>query len=29
MNNAGIRTCAEYLEGLRDDQEIWTRGARI
>lgn len=29
MNNAGIRTCAEYLEGLRDDREIWTRGARV
>ena len=28
MKNAGIRTGAEYLEGLRDDREIWTRGAR-
>ena len=29
MKNAGIRTGAEYLEGLRDDREIWTRGARV
>jgi len=29
MKNAGIRTDAEYLEGLRDDREIWTRGARV
>ncbi len=25
----GIRTGAQYLEGLRDDREIWTRGARV
>ena len=25
----GIRTGAEYLEGLRDDREVWTRGARV
>ncbi len=25
----GIRTGAAYLEGLRDDREIWTSGARI
>ena len=29
MKNAGIRTGAEYLHGLRDDREIWTRGARV
>ena len=29
MNNAGIRTGAKYLEGLRDDREIWTRGAKV
>ena len=29
MRNAGIRTGAQYLEGLRDDREIWTRGARV
>ena len=29
MKNAGIRMGAEYLEGLRDDREIWTRGARM
>ena len=29
MKNAGIRTGAQYLEGLRDDREIWTRGARV
>ena len=29
FQNAGIRTGAEYLEGLRDDREIWTRGARV
>ena len=25
----GIRTGAEYLEGLRDDREVWTRGKRV
>lgn len=25
----GIRTGAEYLEGLRDGREIWTRGGRV
>jgi 4-hydroxyphenylacetate 3-monooxygenase len=25
----GIRTGAEYLEGLRDGREVWTRGARV
>lgn len=25
----GIRTGAQYLEGLRDDREIWTGGERI
>ncbi|MGB1034734.1 MAG: 4-hydroxyphenylacetate 3-hydroxylase N-terminal domain-containing protein, partial [Primorskyibacter sp.] len=25
----GIRTGAQYLEGLRDDREIWTGGKRI
>ena len=25
----GIRTGAEYLEGLHDDREIWTGGERI
>ena len=29
MKNAGIRTGADYLKGLRDDREIWTRGARV
>ena len=29
MKNAGIRMGAEYLEGLCDDREIWTRGARV
>ena len=29
MTTAGIRTGAQYLEGLRDDREIWTRGARV
>tara|TARA_B110000208_G_scaffold174985_1_gene220144 strand:- start:412 stop:774 length:363 start_codon:yes stop_codon:yes gene_type:complete len=29
MKNAGIQTRAEYLEGLRDDRKIWTRGARV
>ena len=27
--HSGIRTGAEYLEGLRDDREVWTRGKRI
>ena len=25
----GIRTGAQYLEGLRDDREVWTRGKRV
>ena len=25
----GIRTGAEYLEGLRDDREIWCDGERV
>ena len=25
----GIRTGSEYLAGLRDDREVWTRGRRI
>ena len=25
----GIRTGAEYLEGLRDDREVWTKGKRV
>lgn len=25
----GIRTGAEYLDGLRDDREVWTRGERV
>ncbi len=25
----GIRTGAEYLEGLRDNREVWTRGKRV
>ncbi len=25
----GIRTGEQYLQGLRDDREIWTRGSRI
>ncbi len=25
----GIRTGAEYLSGLRDDREVWTRGKRV
>ena len=25
----GIRTGAEYLEGLRDGREVWTRGHRV
>ena len=29
MKNAGIRTGAQYLKGLRDDREIWTRRARV
>ena len=29
MKNAGIRTGADYLHGLRDDREIWTRGNRV
>lgn len=26
---SGIRTGAQYLEGLRDDREVWTRGRRV
>ncbi|MEM7324191.1 MAG: 4-hydroxyphenylacetate 3-monooxygenase, oxygenase component [Actinomycetota bacterium] len=26
---AGIRTGAQYLDGLRDGREIWTRGERV
>ena len=29
MKNSGIRSGAEYLHGLRDDREVWTRGARV
>jgi hypothetical protein len=25
----GIRTGAEYLAGLRDDREVWTKGKRV
>ena len=25
----GIRTGAQYLSGLQDDREVWTRGARV
>ena len=25
----GVRTGAQYLEGLRDDREVWTRGKRV
>jgi aromatic ring hydroxylase len=25
----GIRTGKEYLDGLRDEREIWINGARI
>lgn len=25
----GIRTGAQYLDGLRDDREVWTRGERV
>ena len=25
----GIRTGAEYLEGLRDDRQVWIRGERV
>ena len=28
-NRKGIRTGAEYLNGLQDEREIWTRGQRI
>jgi len=28
-SNQGIRTGAQYLEGLRDGREIWTRGDRV
>ena len=26
---SGIRTGAQYLDGLRDDREVWTRGKRV
>ena len=26
---AGIRTGAEYLSGLQDDREVWTKGQRV
>ena len=29
MLNNGIRTGKEYLAGLRDDREIWTKGKRV
>lgn len=29
INGNGIRRGADYLEGLRDDREIWTGGKRI
>ena len=29
MKNSGIRCGADYLHGLRDDREVWTRGARV
>ena len=29
IDGAGIRTGAEYLDGLRDDREIWHRGERV
>ncbi len=25
----GIRTSAEYIAGLQDDREVWTKGARV
>ena len=28
-SGTGIRTGAQYLEGLRDDREVWTRGKRV
>jgi len=28
-HGTGIRTGAEYLQGLRDGREVWTRGKRI
>lgn len=28
-SGTGIRTGAQYLEGLRDDREVWTEGKRI
>lgn len=28
-SNKGIRTSAQYLEGLRDDREIWMNGERV
>jgi 4-hydroxyphenylacetate 3-monooxygenase len=29
MLNKGIRTGKQYIEGLQDDREIWTRGERV
>ena len=29
VNGNGIRTGAEYLEGLRDGREVWTRGKHV
>ena len=29
MLNNGIRTGKQYLEGLQDDREIWTKGERV
>ena len=26
---SGIRTGEQYLEGLRDDREVWTKGKRV
>lgn len=28
-SGTGIRTGAQYLQGLQDDREIWTRGKRV
>ena len=29
QTGSGIRTGAQYLNGLQDDREVWTRGARV
>ena len=29
LEGVGIRTGSQYLAGLRDDREVWTRGKRI